>query len=62
MLNGCGREFTRAEALRRHRRSKAGSKCGRPADGEVSNDDDYGNLDDGSVDEQQELTLDFEDH
>jgi uncharacterized Zn-finger protein len=32
---GCGQSFTRAEALRRHLRSKAGSKCGRPVHEEV---------------------------
>jgi hypothetical protein len=32
---GCGQSFTRAEALRRHLRSKAGSKCGRPANDDV---------------------------
>jgi uncharacterized Zn-finger protein len=35
---GCGQSFTRAEALRRHLRSKAGSICRRPVIGDVHED------------------------
>lgn len=51
---GCGQNFTRAEALRRHLRSKAGSKCGKPRQEEESEEEQSMTGDEASVSEREQ--------